>query len=194
MKTFFLLYVVLSFSLLAKDRDSLSRSFSSTRDRFSVRYPEKWRLISKGGEEFGIFNFPARKAQRAVVLPPGGAYIAIIVPTKFMSLGDSEPQTLGEWVKLGTRYTEVVRSRRELECVIDGSPRRVVEVVTQCCKIAPFFEAVEWYFSVDKRFFVATAQYWQGDPNAAKLRQLMQEIVQTMKVFPITSGEGAKKK
>jgi hypothetical protein len=42
---------------------------------------------------------------------------------------------------------------------------------------------------VDGRFFDASVTYWQGDPNAEKLGDTLQQIVRTLNVLP---GSGSK--
>jgi hypothetical protein len=176
-----LLVTCLTVPASAGNGDLLSREYRSEKFGFSVRYPTGWRLVGAPTDAFHIMNFPRKKALRAVIYPLGGAGIWIATPSLLMRFGDEEPNTIEEWVKIGTRHSNVV-SRRNVTLNIAGAPRSVEEVVTVGYAV-PHTEAVEWYFCVEGRFFDAALEYWQGDPNALKLRQLLEKIVRTFKVL-----------
>ena len=160
------------------------RKIFESSNGFSVEYPGTWHLESLS-RHFYIESFPPSETVRGVRLPPGGASITITVPLelkKWLASTHREmPTNLEEWVAAGTWRQRVI-SKRSLE-VGDG-PRRiaVVEVIAQCCAVAPFQESVNWYFETERRMFLASLQYWQDDSKADKLREILRQVVLSLKV------------
>ena len=146
---------------------------------YTVRYPGHWHLRVRGGG-FWIESFP--KAVPVVALPPGGAIVDIVVPGQLAHAGEGPPTKMDEWVSLGTGARKVV-SRDNLE-ISDGQRKlAITELVTQCCAVPPYQESIDWYFMIENRMFSANLLYWQGDPSVVKLRNMLKELVLSMKLI-----------
>jgi hypothetical protein len=152
------------------------KNFESRRNSFSVQYPGNWYLQSLS-DHFYIESFPPSEAVRAVRLPAKGASITISVPSELVRNGRHEtPRNMEEWVTLGTARRSVI-GKRALE--LDDGERKLplIEVKTQCCAVPPFQESIDWYFEIAGHMFVANLEYWQGDANADNLREILKNVV-----------------
>jgi hypothetical protein len=156
------------------------QTFTSQRLGYSVSYPVDWRaeVVS---DVFYIENFPQSKAVRAVRLPAGGAGIKILLSDQTVHNTAKLPKTLEEFVKLDTSH-ERIEENRHLEVADRAHRIPVLEVITECCAVAPYQESVAWYFELSGRMFVASLTYWQGEPRADTFRQTLKEIVLSLRV------------
>jgi hypothetical protein len=155
------------------------KTFTNIRG-YTVQYPSSWRR--EGIQDlFWIWNFPASRAVRGEILPDGGAGIKILVPSQAVHNLKHNPSNMEEWVAVGTGTNTVV-GKRAFE--LDDGQRRlaVIEVESLCCVSPPYQVSVDWFFEVGDRKFVASLFYWQSDPNADKLREVLRQVVLSLKV------------
>jgi hypothetical protein len=154
--------------------------FSSRHYGFSVRYPRNWHLVSKDGE-FQIFSFPRSRAVRGAVLPEDGAGINVVVSEQIAldrpDIRGMPPQSLEDWAQIESRTYgfRVLRSQR-----LDVSGANVnltgIELIGVSGTGADGLETVDWFFMVGKRMFLASLYYWQGNPDANKLSEILKDV------------------
>jgi hypothetical protein len=155
--------------------------FKSEKHAYTLNYPNEWYLRSPV-DHFNLFSFPRSEAIRGAVVPRGGAFIGIQVPEFFMQQGDAMPKDLDGWVRLGTRYQEIVSTR--VLAITDGRPSvTVVEIKTRCCATPPFFEGTTWYFQIDGKFLAVSLEHYQGEKRAAEFRGVFERIAKSLKVL-----------
>lgn len=159
-----------------------TKSFENKTYGYRVQYPRSWRpqIVS---DVFYIENFPPSKMVRAVRLPEGGAGIHVSVPSRIIRKGQAMPRNLEEWATLGTGRITVI-GKRTLEVGDDRRKLPVIEVKTLCCAVPPYQESVDWYFQINDRMFSGSLLYWQGDPNAARLVEVLRQVVLSIRLTP----------
>jgi len=166
-------------SSLPVERPQGVKTFESHRYGYAVQYPEEWYLDATGDvDAFEIDSFPLSEAVRGVHIPLGGASIYIVVPSQVRIGGRAVSATLDAWIQAETTRMKVTGKRTF--SVDDKKP--VVEIRSRCCAVPPFQDGVSWYFQVDGHLFRATLLYYQGDPNADKLLQVLKEIVLSLRL------------
>jgi len=173
--------LVLIYSAIAQEGGGLN-AFESPEYHFTLQYPAKW-YRNPTDRRFYIENFPPTKAVRAVRLPmDGGAAILVLTSEQVLPKG-ARPMGLDEWVALAIRNSPT-SEKRTLQIAGANGLIAAVETTSECCAVPPLQESVDWYFEIDGRFFDASVTYWRGDPNAKKLRETLQQVVQTLRVIP----------
>ena len=152
-------------------------SFKSQTHGYALQYPQSWRP-QIASDIFSIYNFPASRAVRAVVLPEGGAGINVVTSSQAVRDPEKLPKSLDDLVALDNAHHRIIgRGTAEID---DGRRKlSVIEVKTICCDDQ---ESVKWYFEIDSHMFVARLFYWKVDPNADKLRETLKQIVLSLKV------------
>jgi len=158
------------------------RTFRSETYGYIAQYPKGWYPdVTRTSDTLDIDSFPARKAVRAVHIPPGGAEI-MLAPLEAVRQAEM-PRTLADWITIDNRRPGVV-DERQLEIDSPDGRLSITEMKRDCCAVAPFSESVAWYFQLKGRPFKALLVYWKGDPNLDKLRQTLQQIVSSIRLIP----------
>lgn len=158
----------------------ISKVFASTTYKYSVRYPGDWYLDAAGiPDTLDIDNFPSSAAVHAVHLPPAGAEITL---RPLETTRDRQtPPTLESWANSDSAREEVT-ARSAFEIDSFQGKMSVVEVRGHDAGEPPVFEWDDWYFRVSNRMFHASVVYWQGNPQAERLRKTLQQIVLSLRV------------
>jgi hypothetical protein len=148
------------------------RQFVSVKGGYIAYFPKSWHLLEPGLPTLDIANFPPSRMVRAVVVPDGGATISIVPPPQGVT-------TIEQWVGRDSRVTRV-QSRRSITLQVPDSTEPLgIEEVIYLSTEGP--DTVSWYFGISGRLLVANLSYWFGDPNATKFREVLREVVQTVR-------------
>ena len=150
--------------------------FVSTQGGYIAYYPQGWHILEPSPPTLYICNFPASRAVRAVIVPENGATIGIASPPAGVT-------TLAQWLDWDTAAPHRVRSRGSfvLQRTRPNPTLRVSEVVSESID-GP--DSVSWYFDVSGRLLVARLNFWRGDPNEGKYRQVLREMLQVLAPLP----------
>ncbi|HEY1342975.1 MAG TPA: hypothetical protein VGF59_35980 [Bryobacteraceae bacterium] len=157
------------------------KEFLSPRFAYSVRYPGEWHL-SGPSDPFQITNYAASESPRAVVIPDDGAIIRIGVPAELRPL-PRNPTTLDEWVSFGTAHFNVTRKRAMNVGVGTGKIAVIEATIVDDLDAPRYQETLDWFFQKDGGFFMASLMYWRGNPAAPKLREVLTQVVSSLRVL-----------
>ncbi len=146
------------------------REFISSDGAYSVSYPKSWHLLEPGLTTLYISSFPPSRRMKALIVPANGATISIVPPPAGV-------KDIERWI---ARATEKVSSRNSLTLQLLGSK-------TQLAIMEVNYESIEgpdttsWYFEIAGRLLVANLSYWRDDPNRGKYRQVLREVIESVK-------------
>lgn len=147
------------------------REFTSSDGAYSVRYPKSWHLLEPDLPTLYISSFPPSRRVKAVIVPPNGATISIVPPP--VGVKDIE-----QWI---ARAIEKVGSRNALTL-------QLLQSNTELAIVEVNYESIEgpdttsWYFEIAERLLVANLFCWRGDLNRGKYRQILREVLESIKV------------
>jgi hypothetical protein len=180
-------WFVLSSLLLwtAADRAAAVKTFTSIQAGYVVDYPSEWRVQDRSLPTLYIVNFPASERVHAVMLPPGGASIAVVPPPS--GVLDAEQwaaRDLKPGMDVVSKANVVLRRRAT------GAPLDATEVDLTWDRPAPEFETLDCYFSISGHLFVGRLTFWKGDSKAAEYRQTLHEVVESLNL----TGSGQKRR
>ncbi len=154
--------------------------FVSTVASYVVYYPESWYILQPDLRTLYIINFPPSQRVKAVVLPEGGASIAIVPPPNGAT-------TIEEWIRRdGTTRTRVSRVFLTITTMASSKPLPVTEVMSQWGDTREESEEVDSYFEISGHLFGARLIYWKGDPSREEYRRVLHKMLETITLTDTT--------
>ena len=149
--------------------------FVSGKGGYVAYYPGSWHVLEPSLPTLYISSFRPSEAVTAVIVPDHGATIGVAPPPAGVT-------SIAQWITRDRAVTPVLSEKSfTLPRPGPNPPLRVTEVA---------FEPVEgpgtvsWYFDLSGHLLVANLSYWNGDPNAARFRQVLRDIVRTIAPMP----------
>jgi hypothetical protein len=153
-----------------------TKSFSSPDGGYTVNYPSTWVHYPKATSLY-IVNFPLRQMVREVLLPEHGAMIT------FASMYP-KANSLEEWIANDAKMRIFLGRKDHILIPRDdqSSPLFITEVVEESLRGSQAFEAVNWYFSIDKHLFDAVLLYRKGDVRSVEYRRVLRQVVSSLRL------------
>ncbi len=153
------------------------KTFTSIQAGYVVHYPSTWRVQDRSLPTLYIVNFPSSLRVHAVMLPPGGASIAIMpAPNGVLSAEQWAARDLKPGMDVVSKANVVLRRRAT------GTPLDATEVDLVWERPAPEFENLNCYFAISGHLFVGRLTYWRGDSRAAEYRETLHGVVESLNV------------
>jgi len=163
----------------AQDNNVIA-TFKNPSQGYTLQHPLSWHT-QIASDIFSIVNFPPASAIRGTGLAKRGAGIHILTSSQAIRDPQKLPGSLDEFVALDNAHQNVI-GKRTVQIGDGHQMLMVIEAKTICCD--PTQESVNWYFEINDHMFVGSVFYWQGDPDADKLRETLKQVVLSLRIIP----------
>jgi hypothetical protein len=152
------------------------REFSSRSANYDVEYPATWTPVLRSLPTLYIVNFPPSKRVRAIVLPEGGASIAVVsAPT---GVSNSE-----QWLARDAKpLTQIVSVSKVAISAPNGAHVDTMEALLTWPVPNPMFEGVNSYIAVGGHLFSGRLTYLKGDANAPQYLDTLRRVLGSLRL------------
>jgi hypothetical protein len=168
--------------MFARGQTGSWKRFVSAEGGYVARYPIGWQLLSPNLPTLLVVNFPPSRSVKGVVLPRGGASVAIVPPPTGIT-------GIEAWIYRDSKSREQEsRSDIILQRTPSRQPLKLTEIKSQWGEPGEKSESVDSYFEISNRVLAGRLQYWKGDLNADQYRRVLHEIVEHVTVLHEEKG------